>query len=85
METAFLWRWLSLQNSSRLSAVVSLVDEGRLELVGGGWSMNDEATTHYTGIIDNMAIGFRELKKHFGTYVCRRREEFLSESPNAIG
>ena len=31
-----------------------------------GWSMNDEATTHYSGIIDNMALGFKTLEDIFG-------------------
>ena len=43
-----------------------LVEEGRLEFVGAGWSMNDEATTHYSGIIDNMALGFKTLQYIFG-------------------
>ena len=29
----------------------------RLEFIGGGWSMNDEAAAHYTAIIDNMSFG----------------------------
>ena len=29
----------------------------RLEFIGGGWSMNDEAAAHYTAIIDNMGFG----------------------------
>lgn len=28
--------------------------------------MNDEATTHYSGIIDNMAFGFKTLYDIFG-------------------
>ena len=39
--------------------VRKLVDDGRLEFIGGGWSMNDEAAAHYTAIIDNMAFGLR--------------------------
>ena len=48
--------------------VQDLVDEGRLEFVGGGWSMNDEATTHYSAIIDNMSFGFKTILDTFGTY-----------------
>ena len=39
---------------------------GRLQFAGGGWSMNDEAATFYTGIIDNMALGLMTLKETFG-------------------
>ena len=42
------------------------MNEGRLEIAGGGWSMNDEATTHYSGIIDNMALGLNQFKEYFG-------------------
>ena len=31
----------------------------RLEFIGGGWSMNDEAAAHYTAIIDNMSFGIQ--------------------------
>ena len=37
-------------------------DTHRLEFIGGGWSMNDEAAAHYTAIIDNMALGVRFLE-----------------------
>ena len=41
------------------TTVRDLVDSGRLEFIGGGWSMNDEAAAHYTAIIDNMAFGLK--------------------------
>ena len=44
--------------------VRKLVDDGRLEFIGGGWSMNDEAAAHYTAIIDNMAFGLRFFLFH---------------------
>lgn len=43
---------------------------GRLEFISGGWSMNDEAVTHYSSIIDNFAWGLRKLNDTFG--LCGR-------------
>lgn len=38
---------------------MQLVQEGRLEFINGGWCMNDEASTHYNDIIDQMTWGLR--------------------------
>eukprot|EP00095_Tigriopus_kingsejongensis_P004818 maker-scaffold769_size100554-snap-gene-0.18 protein:Tk04818 transcript:maker-scaffold769_size100554-snap-gene-0.18-mRNA-1 annotation:"lysosomal alpha-mannosidase (mannosidase alpha class 2b member 1)" len=66
VETAFFWMWWEIQNDTTKAFVHELVDEGRLEFVGSGWSMNDEAATHYASIIENMAVGFKELSAEFG-------------------
>jgi lysosomal alpha-mannosidase len=39
---------------------------GRLEFISGGWSMNDEATTHYSSIIDQHSLGVEFLRDQFG-------------------
>lgn len=46
--------------------VRDLVIEGRLEFANGGWSMHDEANTHYEEQIDNMMIGHEFLMAEFG-------------------
>lgn len=59
METAFFWKWWQLQEESERNALRELVNNGRIEFIGGGWSMNDEAVTNYQSIIDQMSWGLR--------------------------
>uniref|UniRef100_A0A1B6EBV4 Glycoside hydrolase family 38 N-terminal domain-containing protein n=3 Tax=Clastoptera arizonana TaxID=38151 RepID=A0A1B6EBV4_9HEMI len=66
VESAFFWKWWQLQNENIRNKVKNLVNEGRLEFIGGGWTMHDEATTHYQSIIDQMSWGFRRLDDSFG-------------------
>ena len=49
-----------------LKQVRELVRNGQLEFINGGWCMNDEATTHYTAIIDQMSLGLRFIEQTFG-------------------
>ncbi|XP_067877358.1 lysosomal alpha-mannosidase [Heterodontus francisci] len=66
VEIAFFYRWWNQQTNSMKKVVKQLVSEGRLEFVNGGWCMNDEATTHYSSIIDQMTLGFQFLNDTFG-------------------
>ncbi|XP_040026054.2 lysosomal alpha-mannosidase [Gasterosteus aculeatus] len=66
VETAFFYRWWKQQSSGMQQTVKRLVDEGRLEFVNGGWCMSDEATTHYSAVIDQMTMGLRFLNDTFG-------------------
>ncbi|XP_051801046.1 lysosomal alpha-mannosidase isoform X1 [Acanthochromis polyacanthus] len=66
VETAFFYRWWKRQDSGMQQTVKQLVNEGRLEFVNGGWCMSDEATTHYSAVIDQMTIGLRFLNETFG-------------------
>lgn len=59
VESAFLFRWWKEQNDTTKEQFKELVNTGRLELVSGGWSMNDEATTHYQSIIDQFTLGLQ--------------------------
>ena len=68
VETAFFWRWWEDQDEVMQDLVTQLVSEGRLEFIGGGWAMHDEATVHYSALIDNMAFGMKQLSDLFGRY-----------------
>ncbi|KAL0858609.1 hypothetical protein ABMA27_012444 [Loxostege sticticalis] len=66
VETAFFWKWWSLQPKSVQDKVTTLVNEGRLKFAGGAWSMNDEATTYYQSTIDQFTWGLSKLHDAFG-------------------
>lgn len=66
VETAFLWKWWQEQSPSQQEQFKKLINNGQLEIIGGGWSMNDEATTHYHSVLDQFTWGFRRLNDTFG-------------------
>jgi len=66
VEIAFFERWWYEQTEFRKQTVRNLVSEGRLEFINGGYCMNDEATTHYQDIIDQMTLGHLFLYREFG-------------------
>ncbi|XP_065090817.1 lysosomal alpha-mannosidase-like isoform X2 [Ochlerotatus camptorhynchus] len=66
VESAFFFKWWNEQTPDLQDKVRDLVNQGRLEFIGGAWSMNDEATTHYQSIIDQFTWGLRLLNDTFG-------------------
>jgi lysosomal alpha-mannosidase len=66
VETAFFWKWWIHQQDFVKHQVKAFVNSGQLEFIGGGWTMNDEATTHYHSIVDQMTWGLRKLNDSFG-------------------
>ncbi|XP_074647600.1 lysosomal alpha-mannosidase-like [Tubulanus polymorphus] len=66
VEVAFFHRWWLQQHDSIRHNIRNLVNSGRLEFILGGWSMNDEASTHYSGIIDQHTLGLKFIKDNFG-------------------
>lgn len=66
VETAFFWRWWLEQDDNMKNMTRNLVENGQLEFVSGGWSMNDEGAAHYTAIIDQMSLGVRHLHDVLG-------------------
>ena len=65
VEMGFFSMWWADQTEEMKEKVRGLVKSGQLEFVNGGWSMNDEACTHYTEIINNMKAGHDFLKREF--------------------
>ena len=61
VEVAFFQQWWQEQNDEMKNIVHQLVNEGRLEFINGGYCMNDEATTHYADIIDQMSLGLKYI------------------------
>ncbi|CAF1285170.1 unnamed protein product [Adineta steineri] len=66
VEIAFFWRWWMQQTDEMHNTVRELVNQGRLEFISGGWSMNDEGVTHYNSIIDQHSLGAEFLRDQFG-------------------
>ena len=66
VEMAFFARWWRQQTVAMQARVKSLVERGQLEFANGGWCMNDEATTHYNAIIDQMTLGLQFIDENFG-------------------
>ncbi|ESO12620.1 hypothetical protein HELRODRAFT_187930, partial [Helobdella robusta] len=66
VEMAFFYRWWNELSDHMRHAIKRTVDKGQLEFILGGWSMNDEACTHYSSIIDQHTIGFKFLLDTFG-------------------
>ncbi|EAT42738.1 AAEL005749-PA [Aedes aegypti] len=66
VESAFFFKWWDEQTAEIQEVVQQLVQEGRLEFVGGAWSMNDEAASHYQSLIDQFTWGLRLLNDTFG-------------------
>ncbi|PIA57396.1 hypothetical protein AQUCO_00600257v1 [Aquilegia coerulea] len=65
VEQAFFQRWWAEQNNETQKVVRKLVDLGQLEFVNGGWSMHDEATTHYIDMVDQTTLGHQMIKQQF--------------------
>lgn len=66
VEMAFFKRWWDEQPDNIRTIVKKLVTNKQLEFINGGWSMNDEAGTHYNAIIDQMTLGLRFIDNTFG-------------------
>ncbi|RHZ29704.1 hypothetical protein DYB26_009911 [Aphanomyces astaci] len=67
VEQAFFQRWWREQTNETKQLVKQLVKNGQLDLsANGGWVMHDEATPHYTTMLDQTAFGHKFLLDEFG-------------------
>lgn len=62
VESAYFWRWYEEQVDYMKTEVKRLVENGQLEFILGGWCMNDEATVHYTAMVQQLAFGINYLR-----------------------
>ncbi|CAN6198140.1 unnamed protein product [Urochloa humidicola] len=65
-EMSYLERWWRDAPRKKQEAFAKLVRDGQLEIVSGGWVMNDEANSHYFAIIEQMMEGNMWLNDTIG-------------------
>lgn len=65
-EMSYLERWWRDASEFKRQSFTNLVKNGQLEIVGGGWVMNDEANSHYYAIIEQMTEGNMWLNETIG-------------------
>ncbi|KGN59619.1 alpha-mannosidase 2 [Cucumis sativus] len=65
-EMSYLEKWWRDASDEKKESFAALVKNGQLEIVGGGWVMNDEANSHYFAIIEQMAEGNMWLNETIG-------------------
>ncbi|XP_013780101.1 alpha-mannosidase 2-like [Limulus polyphemus] len=63
-ETSYLALWWEKIDNNAKKIVKRYLDSGQLEIVTGGWVMNDEASTHYFAMVDQMVEGHQWLEHH---------------------
>ncbi|KAM7278327.1 hypothetical protein ACFE04_005461 [Oxalis oulophora] len=65
-EMSYLEKWWRDASESQRISLTNLVKNGQLEIVGGGWVMNDEANSHYYAIIEQITEGNLWLNETIG-------------------
>ncbi|XP_059483421.1 alpha-mannosidase 2 [Neocloeon triangulifer] len=65
-EVSYLMLWWSEQNDQNKEKLRQLVQSGQLEIVTGGWVMNDEANAHFWAVVQQLTEGHEWLMQHLG-------------------
>lgn len=65
-DLAFFVKWWQELHPETQALVRGLVQQGRFEFANGGITQHDEACSHYSGMIDQMALGMQFLQQEFG-------------------
>jgi alpha-mannosidase len=69
-ESAYLSRWLT-EYPEKKEGLKQFISEGRLEIIGGGWTQNDEASPDFELVIRQQEIGYNFLKKELNVTKIR--------------
>lgn len=62
-EISYLDLWWKESNPELRSKLRELVKSGQIEVVTGGWVMNDEANSHYFALIEQLTSGHEWLRQ----------------------
>jgi alpha-mannosidase len=63
-EISFLSMWYSGAHDARRANFHQLIEEGRFEILTGGWVMTDEANVNIYGMVDQLIEGHEWLRTH---------------------
>uniref|UniRef100_A0A673G088 Alpha-mannosidase n=1 Tax=Sinocyclocheilus rhinocerous TaxID=307959 RepID=A0A673G088_9TELE len=65
-EISYFSKWWDNIDEQKRDAVRRLIESGQLEVATGGWVMPDEASTHYSALIDQLVEGHQWLERNLG-------------------
>lgn len=68
IEISFLSMWWENASLLRKNKLTNFIEEGRLEIVNGGWIMPDEAITDYISLVNQLSLGHEWLKNNIPTH-----------------
>ncbi len=67
-EVSFFVLWWNEQSLEKRQQALKLLENGQLEILTGGWVMNDEANTYYWAMIEQMILGHEWLDLNLNGY-----------------